>query len=82
MIHDYDNGGALRVLVCSANMGNAEPTLSSMKSWIPELGLTENITTLNGDPMAQLGAWRLMLGSFDVVYWSLCAIVFPSVIED
>ncbi|MEM1247730.1 MAG: heme exporter protein CcmB [Acidobacteriota bacterium] len=38
--------------------------------------------TLNGDAMSQLGAWRLMLGSFDVVYWSLCAIVFPTIIED
>lgn len=38
--------------------------------------------TLNGDPMSQLGAWRLLLSSFDVVYWSLCAIVFPTVIED
>ncbi len=38
--------------------------------------------TLNGDAMDQMGAWRLLLISFDVVYWSLCAIVFPAVIED
>jgi len=37
---------------------------------------------LNGDAMNQLGSWRLLLISFDVIYWSLCAIVFPMIVED
>ena len=50
VMHDSADG-TLKVLVCSANMGNAEPTLSSMKSWIPEDGNTDEIMTLNGEPI-------------------------------
>ena len=37
---------ALKVLVCTANMGNAEPTLASMKAWIPESGACNQVTPL------------------------------------
>ena len=37
---------SLKILVCSANLGNAEPNLSSMKSWIPIGGGCEQVRTL------------------------------------
>mmetsp|Transcript_9030 Transcript_9030/g.13866 ORF Transcript_9030/g.13866 Transcript_9030/m.13866 type:complete len:700 (+) Transcript_9030:524-2623(+) len=37
----------LQILVCTANMGNAEPTLESMKVWIPPDGLFSNVTQLD-----------------------------------
>jgi heme exporter protein B len=35
-----------------------------------------------GDPMGQLRSWRLLLVSFDLIYWSLCGVVFGRVVED
>jgi heme exporter protein B len=35
-----------------------------------------------GDPMGQLGSWTLLLVVFDLVYWSLCGLVFERVVED
>ena len=37
---------------------------------------------LTGDPMAQLRSWGLMLLAFDVIYWSLCGILFPHAVEE
>ena len=37
---------------------------------------------LSGDAMSQLGSWALFLVSFDVIYWSLCGILFPQVVEE
>ena len=37
---------------------------------------------LTGDPMEQLGSWSALLISFDVIYWLLCGVLFPYVVED
>ena len=42
---DYDN---LQLLVCTANMGNAEPTLESLRAWIPQDGDSSRVTPLSG----------------------------------
>lgn len=34
----------LKVLVCSGNLGNAEPTQASMEAWIPALGACRSVT--------------------------------------
>ncbi len=34
-----------------------------------------------GDPMEQMGSWLVLLGCFNLVYWSLCGILFGRVIE-
>jgi heme exporter protein B len=34
-----------------------------------------------GDPMEQMGSWLTLLLCFDLVYWSLCGVLFPRVIE-
>ena len=34
----HNSGETLKILICSSNMGNAPPTLASMKAWIPENG--------------------------------------------
>ena len=49
MIHESDD--TLKVLVCSANMGNAEPTLTSMKAWIPSAGNCNETESLQGQPI-------------------------------
>ncbi len=35
-----------------------------------------------GDPMGQLRAWAMLLIAFDVIYWSLCGLLFGRVVED
>ena len=35
-----------------------------------------------GDPMEQLGAWSRLLLAFDLIYWSLCGLLFGRVVED
>lgn len=37
---------------------------------------------LQGDPMQQLGSWLQLLGGFNLIYWCLCFLLFPKVIED
>jgi heme exporter protein B len=37
---------------------------------------------LSGDPMGQSGSWFLLLLGFDVIYWSLCGVLFPYAIEE
>jgi len=37
---------------------------------------------LAGDPMGQVGAWVGLLAAFDVIYWSLCGILFGRVLEE
>ena len=37
---------------------------------------------LTGDPMEQIRSWVLLLVGFDVIYWSLCGILFPHAIEE
>ncbi len=37
---------------------------------------------LGGDPMAQLRSWTLLLACFDVVYWSVGAVLFPFIVEE
>ena len=41
------DGETFKILVCSANMGNAPPTMESMKAWIPEEGSCSNIKSLD-----------------------------------
>jgi len=37
---------------------------------------------LEGDPMDQLGGWTGLLAAFNVVYWTLCGLLYRAVIED
>lgn len=37
---------------------------------------------MTGDPMEQLRSWCLMLLAFDVIYWSLCGVLFPQAVEE
>lgn len=37
---------------------------------------------LTGDPMGQMRSWLLLLAGFDVIYWSLCGVLFPFAIEE
>ena len=34
-----------------------------------------------GDPMGQIGSWLVLLGCFNLVYWSLCGVLFGRVVE-
>ena len=35
---------------------------------------------MRGDPMDQIGSWTALLACFDVLYWSLCGVLFGKVI--
>ncbi|MFN7145213.1 MAG: heme exporter protein CcmB, partial [Myxococcota bacterium] len=37
---------------------------------------------LSGDPMDQLGGWMGLLAAFNLIYWSLCGLLFGRVVED
>lgn len=37
---------------------------------------------LAGDPMEQIRSWTLLLVVFNVVYWSLCGLLFPHAMEE
>ncbi len=37
---------------------------------------------LGGDPMEQAKSWLTLVGSFDLVYWSVCGLLFGRVIEE
>jgi heme exporter protein B len=37
---------------------------------------------LTGDPMGQLRSWIGLLTSFNLIYWSLCGLLFGRVVED
>jgi hypothetical protein len=32
--------------------------------------------------MGQVGSWQMLLVAFDVIYWSLCGVLFERVVED
>lgn len=49
----------LKVLVCTANIGNAEPTQESMEAWIPLRGSCKAVTKFDGKRMRE--------GSFDII---------------
>lgn len=36
---------------------------------------------LLGDPMGDRGAWFVLIGSFDLVYWALCGLLFGKVVD-
>ena len=35
-----------------------------------------------GDPMGQIRAWIGLLAAFDVIYWSLCGVLYGRVVEE
>ena len=35
-----------------------------------------------GDPMGQARSWLMLLAAFDLIYWSLCGMLYERVIED
>ena len=37
---------------------------------------------LGGDPMGQARDWVSLLLAFDTIYWSLCGLLFPRVVEE
>lgn len=41
-----------------------------------------SMLAFGGDPMEQLNSWLTLLGCFDLVYWSLCPLLFGRVIEE
>ena len=47
----HDTEDALKILICSGNIGNAEPTFDSMAAWIPIGGKCIDVTTLDGRPI-------------------------------
>lgn len=47
------------------------------------LGSVKATSLLIGeDPMQQAGSWATLLASFDLIYWSLCGLLFDRIVED
>lgn len=51
---------------------------------VPVLLASVNATSLVilGDPMNQAKAWIALLAAFDLIYWSLCGLLFGRVVEE
>lgn len=49
-----NNDNSIRVLVCSANMGNAEPNLESLRAWIPKDGDTNSVLENQPYPLREV----------------------------
>ncbi|HEX8409896.1 MAG TPA: heme exporter protein CcmB [Thermoanaerobaculia bacterium] len=51
---------------------------------VPVLLASVNATSLVilGDPMNQAQAWIALLAAFDLIYWSLCGLLFGRVVEE
>lgn len=51
---------------------------------VPALLASVKATSLAilGDPMDQSKSWIALLGAFDLIYWSLCGLLYDRVIED
>jgi heme exporter protein B len=51
---------------------------------VPALLASVKATSLAvlGDPMNDLPRWLMLLGAFDLIYWSLCGLLYPKVIEE
>ena len=51
---------------------------------VPVLLASVNATSLVilGDPMNQAKAWTALLAAFDLIYWSLCGLLFGRVVEE
>jgi heme exporter protein B len=51
---------------------------------VPVLVASVKATSLliMGDPLGQAKAWSLLLACYDVIYWSLCGLLFDRVVED
>ncbi len=54
-----EEGDDLKVLVCTANIGNAEPTTDSLEAWIPPGGACDRVNQLEGSPNLR--------GTFDII---------------
>ncbi len=51
---------------------------------VPALLAAVKATSLlvEGDPMGQVGSWAAVLLVFDLVYWSLCGVLFARMVEE
>lgn len=51
---------------------------------VPMLLAVVRVTSLLilGDPMGQIGDWTALLVAFDVIFWSLCGLMFGKVLEE
>jgi hypothetical protein len=45
--NNHNHNDLLKVLICSANVGNAEPTVESMNAWIPKDGSVHEVVNAN-----------------------------------
>ena len=66
-IHSSDN--TFRILICSSNMGNAAPTLSSMKAWIPEGGCCDKVKPLEKEQVIGNNFHLIVIGMQEAT-WS------------
>jgi heme exporter protein B len=51
---------------------------------VPALLASVKATSLAilGDPMQQIRSWIALLGAFDLIYWSLCGLLYGRVVEE
>ena len=55
----WDESDDLKILVCTANIGNAEPTVDSLEAWIPPGGSCDRVNPLDGK--------SALIGTFDLI---------------
>ena len=77
-------GTLYAAMACQARAKNTLLPLLLFPLVVPVLlaSVKASSLLLAGDPMGQLGSWATLLISFDLIYWSLCGLLFDRIVED
>ena len=59
----------LKILVCSANLGNSKPSLDSMEAWIPSDGSCSDISPLDGISTLKTGVFDIIVIGMQEASW-------------
>ncbi|CAB9511850.1 72 kDa inositol polyphosphate 5-phosphatase [Seminavis robusta] len=69
-VSSYPEDEDIKVLCCTANIGNAEPTMESMQAWIPLQGKRSLVTPLEDhDPDLKQGNFHLIVIGMQESTW-------------
>lgn len=63
--NESSSSNRLLILCCTANMGNAQPTASSLQAWVPKNGAIQTVTALDSACQAKMNGGPS--SSFDIV---------------
>lgn len=79
-LRNIDEEDDLQILLCTSNMGNAEPTIESMKAWIPPGGLYSSVTPLDDRETPMIDNFDLIVIGMQEATWKESKNTFKSTV--